>query len=366
MTDIYSYDKKSNEQVMIHTDEGKRHKEQFISDLKEGDMVNDMFSVKLKSAPRSYRKGTMFDFVAIDKTGEIAVKYWGGDNQDRVKRLFNSFQTSDVVHIRNGSVEMYNDRLQVSINEKSGGVRRCADDEYEHSDFVQALSKALINRLYKELTGFIEGIETPDLRLLLDTLFNDPEFVTKYKNAPSAMTHHHNYIGGNMQHCVGVARLCQSISSMYPGLNKDLLITGALLHDIGKIDEYVTTTTIQKSGTGNFIGHIVIGDRFIRKTIESIRKSGNKFDEDLEMFLCHMTLSHHGRLEFGSPSVPKIAEAIALFHADFMDSQVKNFLQHLDDQRMSSEEDWSYVWDGDLGMKRAMFLKQIDLDNTEK
>ena len=364
MTDIYSYDKKTNEQVMIHTDEGKRHKEQFIGDLKEGDVVNDMFAVKMKSVPRSYRKGTMFDFIAIDKTGEITVKYWGGDNKDRVKRLFNSFQNGDVIHIRNGNIELYNERLQISINEKSGGVRRCADDEYERGDFVQALSKTLVNRLYKELTRFIEAIETPDLRLLLDTLFNDPDFVFKYKNAPSAMTHHHNYLGGNMQHCVGVARLCQNISSMYQGLNKDLLITGALLHDVGKLYEYETTTSIQKTGTGNFIGHIVLGDRFIRKTIDIIRKSGNTFDDDLEMFLCHMILSHHGRLEFGSPSVPKIAEAIVLFHSDFMDSQVKNFLQHLDDQRMGSDEDWSYFWDGDLGMKRAMFLKQIDLDNT--
>ena len=366
MTDIYSYDKKSNEQVMIHTDEGKRHKEQYINDFKEGDTVNDMFSVKLKSAPRSYRKGTMFDFVAIDKTGEITVKYWGGDNKDRIKRLFNSFQSGDVIHIRNGSVEMYNERLQISINEKSGGVRRCADDEYERSDFVQALNKSMINRLYKELTGFIEKIETADLRLLLYTLFNDPEFVFKYKNAPSAMTHHHNYIGGNMQHSIGVARLCKNIAQMYPGINMDLLITGALLHDIGKLYEYETTTSIQKTGIGNFIGHIVLGDRFIRKTIKNIRKSGNNFDKDLEMLLCHMILSHHGRLEFGSPSVPKIAEAIILFHADFMDSQVKNFLQHLEDQRLNSDDEWSYIWDGDLGMKRAMFLKQIDLENNTK
>jgi len=364
MTDIYSFDKKQNEQAMIHTDDGKRKKEQFIEDLKEGDTINDMFSVKVKTAPRAYRRGTMFDFIAIDKTGDIAVKYWGGDNKDRVKRLFNSFQSGDVIHIRHGNVEVYNEKLQVSINEKTGGVRKCVDDEYEKSDFVQALSKAMINRLFKEVTSFIEEIENKDLRLLLDTFFNDPEFEFAYKNSPSAITHHHNYVGGNMQHCVGVARLCQNISKMYPGLNKDLLITGALLHDVGKLKEYETTTSIQKTSIGNFIGHIVIGDRWIRETAEKIREKGSSFDEGLEGLLCHMILSHHGHLEYGSPSIPKIPEAIVLFHADYMDSQVKNFLQHLDDARTNSDENWAYVYDSNLGMKRAIFLKQFELDEV--
>jgi 3'-5' exoribonuclease len=360
MTDIYSYDKKQNEQVMIHTDNGKRHKEQFIQDLKEGDAVNDMFSVKVKTAPRAYKRGTMFDLVAIDKTGEMAVKYWGGDNKDRVKRLFSSFQTGDVIQIRKGNVELYNEKLQISVNEATGGVRRCSDDEYEKSDFISALDTLQIERLYDELTTFIEEIDHKELRLLLDEFFNDEEFVYKYKHSPSAITHHHNYVGGNLQHCVGVARLCKSISEMYPGLNKDLLITGAILHDVGKLREYKTTTAIEKTSIGNFIGHIVIGDRWIREMVAGIRKKKHEFNEELETYICHMILSHHGKFEYGSPSVPKIAEALVLFQADFMDSQVKNYLQNLDDQRKNSDDDWSFVWDGDLGMKKAIFMKNID------
>jgi len=363
MTDILSYDKKSNEQVMIRTDDGKRSKEQFIQDIKEGDVVNDMFSVKVKSTPRSYRKGTMFDFVAMDKSGEVAVKFWGGDNKERVKRLFNSFKAGDVVHIRQGNVETYNEKLQISINEKTGGVRRCADEEYEKSDFVPALSKSMINRLFKEVTSFIKEIENKDLQKLMDVFFKDPDFVFTYKHAPSAITHHHNYIGGNMQHCVGVARLCCNISQMYPGLNKDLLIVGALLHDLGKLKEYKATTSIQRTSDGNFIGHIVIGMQWIQEMIAKIRNEGNPFDEELEVFLSHLILSHHGRYEYGSPSVPKIAEAIVLFHADYMDSQVKNFLQKVDDERANTDEDWAYSWDGDMGMKRAIFLRSMELDD---
>jgi 3'-5' exoribonuclease len=151
---------------------------------------------------------------------------------------------------------------------------------------------------------------------------------------------------------------------MYPEINKDLLITGAILHDVGKLKEYETKTAIQKTTLGNFIGHIVIGDRWIRETIEKIRKNGDTFDENLEIYICHMILSHHGRLEFGSPNVPKIAEAIVLFHADFMDSQVKNFIQRLNDERNNLEADWAYTWDSDLGMKRALFLKQIETEDT--
>jgi len=360
MTDIYSYDKKNNEQVMIHTDNGKRQKEQFIQDLKEGDAINDMFSVKVKTAPRTYKRGTMFDFIALDKTGEIPVKYWGGDNKDRVKRLFSSFQTGDVVQIRKGNVELYNEKLQISINEATGGVRRCSEEEYEKSDFISALEKAKINTLYDELTSFIENIEQKELRSLLDEFFTDEEFVHKYKNSPSAITHHHNYVGGNLQHCVGVARLCQSIAEMYPGLNKDLLITGAILHDVGKIYEYKTTTAIEKTDIGNFIGHIVIGDRWIREIIAKIRKKGHAFSPELETYICHMILSHHGRFEYGSPSVPKIAEALVLFQADFMDSQVKNYLQSMDNQRKNSDDEWVFVWDGDLGMKKPIFMRNIN------
>jgi 3'-5' exoribonuclease len=359
MTDIYHYDKKNNEQAMISTGTEKRKKEQYIEDLKEGDTINDVFAVKIKNAPRSYRKGTMFDFVVVDKTGEIAVKYWGGDKKDRVKRLFDSFRTGDVIQIRAGSVETYNDQLQVSINEISGGLRRCSDDEYVKSDFIAALDEHQISSLFSQVKTIISEIEQPQLKKLLQLFFEDPTFVHQYTHSPSAMTFHHNYVGGNLQHSLGVARLVKTICEYYPGLNKDLILTGALLHDVGKLREYQTTTSIEKTDEGNFIGHIVIGERWIREKIAKIREDNGTFDERLELYLSHMILSHHGKYEYGSPRMPKIAEAAVLAQADLMDSQVKNYLQSQEDQKKNNNEDWAFVWDPDVGRKKAMYLPSI-------
>jgi len=359
MSDIYSYDKKSNEQALIKTDEGKRQKELFIEDLKEGDVVNELFSVKLKTAPRTYRKGSWFGFTAMDKTGSIDVKFWGGDNKDRVKRLYDSFNVGDVIKIRAGTVETYNEKLQISINETSGGLRRCGIEEYLVSDFLPALEETEIETLYTQLKTYMSEITNEQLQRLLQSFFSDEEFEHAFTHMPSAMTHHHNYIGGNLQHTLGVVRLCDNICKMYPQLNKDLALTGAVLHDMGKLKEYKTTTAIEKTGIGNFIGHIVIGDRWIREKIDQIRKDGHEFDEDLEMYLCHMILSHHGRMEYGSPSIPKIAEAVVLSQADLMDSQVKNFLQVVEDQKKQSDDEWAFIWDADVGRKKAMYLGDL-------
>jgi 3'-5' exoribonuclease len=359
MADIYSYDKKQKEQTLIKADEGKRQKEIFIENLKEGDVITELFSVKLKSPPRTYRKGSWFGFVALDKTGSIDVKFWGGDNKERVKRLYDSFNVGDVIKIRSGTVELYNEKLQISINETSGGLRRCGTEEYLVSDFLPALDESEIETLYTQLKTYMSEIGNEQLQLLLQSFFSDKEFEYDFTHMPSAMTHHHNYIGGNLQHTVGVVRLCDNICRMYPQVNKDLAVTGAILHDLGKLKEYKTTTSIEKTGIGNFIGHIVIGDRWIRKKVAEIRETGKKFDEDLEMYLCHMILSHHGRMEYGSPSIPKIAEAVVLSQADLMDSQVKNFLQVQENHKKQSDDEWAFIWDAEAGRKKAMYLGDL-------
>ena len=358
MSDLYSYDKnkKKDEQTMIETDTGKRKKEQYIENLREGDAVTDLFAVKIKNAPRSYKRGTWFSIIVTDKTGEIDVKFWGGDNKDRVKRLFDSFKIGDVIQIRLGNVEIYEDKPQISINETTGGLRRCSPKEYDVSDFVPALEKNEIEKYYKILKEEIGRIKDTDLRNLLDLFFKDPGFVKEYTHSPSAISHHHNYVGGNLQHSIGVIRLCKNICEMYPGINQDLVITGAILHDVGKLKEYSTTAAIDKTTEGNFIGHIVIGERWIREKIKEIRNKDKKFNEDLETHLCHMILSHHGKYEFGSPRMPKTIEACVLHQADMMDSHVKKFIQNIEDAKKTTDDDWAFIWDSDVGRKRPMYL----------
>ncbi|MBN1860358.1 MAG: HD domain-containing protein [Candidatus Thermoplasmatota archaeon] len=356
MTDIYQYEKKKEEQTIIKTDTGKRKKEQYIENLREGDAVNDYFAVKIKKAQRPYKRGMFFEFLATDKTGEISVKFWGGDNKDRVKRLYESFNSGDVVQVRTGMVETYEDRLQISVNENTGGIRKCTPKEYDVTDFLPTLSQERINELYEFIKKEIQTLQSPPLKNLIDSFFDDPEFVTMYQHSPSAISHHHNYVGGNLEHTVGVLRLCRNISEMYPHVNSDLLLCGALLHDIGKLKEYTYAAAIDISDEGNFIGHIVIGQQWIREKIQGLKNKGQEFPEELEHHLIHLILSHHGKYEWGSPKLPKLIEACILHQADLMDSQVKNYLQMIEDAKKLTDEDWTLIYDSDAGKKRAIYL----------
>lgn len=356
MSDIYQFGGKK-EQTMIKTDVGKRKKEQFIENLKESDEVNDFFAVKLKTPIRPYKRGTWFSFVASDKTGEISVKFWGGDNKDRIKRLHDSFSIGDIVQIRSGNVELYEEKPQISINESVGGIRKCTPSEYDVSDFIPSLDEEKIKDLYKQLKIIIEKIENVQLRDLLELFFNDSEFVDNYLHSPSAITHHHNYVGGNLEHAIGVIRLCINICEMYQDINKDMVVCGALLHDIGKLKEYIYSASIDKTDEGNFIGHIVIGDRWIKEKIAELRDSGKDFSKDIEAQLRHLILSHHGKYEFGSPRMPKTIEACVLHYADLMDSHVKNFIQKIEDAKKTTDEKWVFLFDSDEGRKRTYYLK---------
>jgi 3'-5' exoribonuclease len=356
MPNLYNYSKKKDEQTMIETDTGKRKKEQYIENLREGDVVNDIYAVKIKNPPKSYKRGTWFGLVVTDKTGEINIKFWGGDNKDRVRRLYDSFRVGDVVQVRLGNVEIYEDKPQISINEAVGGLRRCSPNEYDVKDFIPSLEEDKIKELFKIIKSEIEKIENKQLKNLLDLFFEDSELVKDFKHSPSAITHHHNYVGGNLEHTVGVIRLCKNIYEMYEGINKDLVVTGAILHDIGKLKEYETKAAVDKTDKGNFIGHIVMGDRWIREKISELKDKGKAFDSELEDKLCHIILSHHGRYEYGSPRMPKTIEACVVHAADLMDSQVKNFIQNIVEGRKNSEDNWLYIWDSDFGQKRPFYL----------
>ena len=273
-----------------------------------------------------------------------------------MKRLFESFSPGDVIQLRTGYVEIYEDKPQISINENTGGIRRCNQNEYDVTDFIPSLEESQIKELYDYLKHEMKTITNEHLKELLAAFFDDKQFVTDFTHSPSAMSHHHNYVGGNLQHTVGVIRLCLNICEMYPGINKDLVITGATLHDVGKLKEYIYGASIDKSEEGNFIGHIVIGDRLIREKIEELKTKGKKFPKELENQLIHLILSHHGKYEWGSPKMPKTIEACVLHQADLMDSQVKNYMQHVEEGRKTTDEDWIFVYDSDAGKKRLMYL----------
>ena len=324
MDNLYKYNKK-NEQTMIDMGSAKLKKKQFVEDLREGDVVNDIYAVKIKNPPRQYKKGVWFDLVIIDKTGEINLKYWGGDNKERVKRLYDSFKIGDVIQVRLGNVEIFADKPQISVNETVGNIKKCKESEYDITNFVRALEKEKIQELLKTIKNEISKLKNNELRALLELFFSDSNFSERYCRSPSAITHHHNYVGGNLEHTLGVLRIGEIIAESYD-LDRDLILTGAILHDIGKIETYdydLTTERIVENDKGRLIGHIIIGQEMIQEKIELIKD----FPEELAMNLKHLILSHHGKIEWGSPVEPATPEALALHHADLSDSQVKKLIQ---------------------------------------
>ena len=304
-----------------------RKKTQFITDLKNGSSVDDLFAVCDKQPPRQYTSSGKtilhFDVTVSDRTGYVAVKFWGREDTDATKRVFDSFSKGDVVEIK-GRVGEYKGRPQISITQNEGTIQRW--DGFDPIDFVHALENNEIERLYSRLKNEITDVKDQQLQRLLKDMFDDQTFAQEYKMCPSAMTNHHNYVGGNLQHTIHVIELCKLMCAHYSEIRKDLLICGAVLHDVGKIKEYESGLAISQTRIGGYIGHPVLGDRLVRKTIEKISAKTN-FPKDLEDELSHMILSHHGRIDWGSPVEPKTVEAWVLHYADLLDSHVKNFMQ---------------------------------------
>ncbi len=356
--------KKDMDQTQLPAGIERKRKKQFVKDIKVGDVVNDFFAVKRKSPPRPYKKGIWFDLVVGDKTGEIKAKFWGGTNKERLQKIFSSFKVGDVIFIQSGNAELYENDIQISISEDSGSIRKCLPEEYYLEDFIPSLGEAKIRELFVQLRREIDKVKNPYLKRLLLSFFNDPSFANKFAHTPSAISHHHNYIGGNLEHTLNVVKICEYIAELNPSLDKDLLIAGAALHDIGKVEQYECTSIIDKTEEGEFVGHIVLGDRMVREKIRELREEGMNFPRDLENQISHMIVSHHGRHEWGSPEIPKFVEALVLHYADLMDSQIKYHLQKVEEERRINEESWGLIWDKDLGRKKPFYLGKVDEERT--
>jgi len=193
-----------------------------------------------------------------------------------------------------------------------------------------------IEAMFGDLQSFIDRIENPPLKKLLKAFFDDRETAERFKRAPAAKSLHHIYLGGLLEHTHSVIRLLDQIASHYPGVNRDLLLTGGILHDIGKISEFSYDRLVEYSDEGRLIGHIIIGVEMIDQKIAGIPE----FPESLAMELRHLILSHHGILEYGSPKRPKTLEALIVHYVDDLDAKVNSFEQYLNDFR-NEETGWT-------------------------
>jgi 3'-5' exoribonuclease len=311
-----------------------------ISDLKPGNRVTSYFSVKFKKAPKEYKYGWMFEIRVADASGEMAAKYWGPPSQAEVQRAFESFSSGDVVKV-SGEVREFGQGIEIGINPKNGdGLARMPEGEYDLQDLV---GKSPVDKaaMLAELASIVATVKDRHLAQVLDAFFGKEGILEIFSTAPASMQMHSNYVGGLLEHSIKVARICDAMAGQYPAVDRDLLVAGALLHDIGKVREMETGTSIEISDEGMFRGHVVIGDEMVGGAVARI--SG--FPPALRLKLSHMMLSHHGKKEWGSPKEPQTAEALLLHFGDMADSQVFQYLR----ARAEAKTDDDWAWDRRLG-----------------
>ena len=287
----------------------------YIELLKEGDNVCEIFLIKSKTAAMP-KNGKPYENIIIqDKTGTMDGKLW-----DPYSSGIDDFDALDYVEIT-GQIVCFNNQLQLNVKR----VRKCREGEYDPADYLPVSSKG-IEPMYKELTELIKSIKTVQLRMLLEDFFEkDEAFREQFKKNSAAKTVHHNFVGGLLEHTLSVAKLCDFLASAYPILNRDLLLSAAILHDIGKVREISSFPENDYTDDGQLLGHIVMGYEMVSEKISNIPG----FPEKLASELKHCILAHHGELEYGSPKKPAIIEAVALSFADNTDAKIETMKEEL-------------------------------------
>lgn len=290
-------------------------KEIYLKNIRQGDKVADSFLVIEKNMAFS-QKGSPYLTVKLkDKTGEIESKVW--ENAIELDKIF---KKGDIIFIE-GRAASYKNSVQISIST----VRKIAWEEINPADYLPAV-KADVGEMFTALLGYVEKVNDPFLKDLLNGFFQDEETASLFQRAPAAKGFHHIYLGGLLEHTLSVVRLLEKVSAHYPALDRDMLITGGILHDIGKIYEFSYSSLIDYSDEGRLIGHIVMGVEMINKKIANI----NNFPQQLALELRHIILSHHGEFEFGSPKRPKTLEALVVHYIDDLDAKFNAFQTFMD------------------------------------
>ena len=281
----------------------------FINEFREGDNIIGIYLCKQKNAATT-KNGKEYENVTLaDKTGSISCKIWEPNSMG-----IGDFSVNDYVEVH-GKVTVFNGALQMSIDRSL----KAHEGSYDPKDYL-AVSEHDPEDMYRKLMEFVNSIQSPFFRLLLDSFFTeDEEFIRSFKTHSAAKSIHHGFMGGLLQHTLSVCQLCDFYCRQYPKLNRDLLITAALCHDIGKTRELSGFPSNDYTDEGQFLGHIVMGVEMVDEKIRKIKG----FPALKAMELKHCILAHHGEYEFGSPKKPAIIEAVALNFADNTDAKLE-------------------------------------------
>ena len=282
----------------------------YISTLREGERINEIFLCKSKQTAMT-KSGKPYDNVILqDKTGTLDAKIW-----DVGSVGIEEFDAMDYIAIT-GDITSFQGNLQCSIKR----ARKVNEGEYDPADYLPVSDKD-VEVMYKELMGFIGSVKNQYLSQLLHSFFDNKEFERRFKFHSAAKSVHHGFVGGLLEHTLGVTKNCDYFAKMYPVLNRDLLLTAAIFHDIGKLKELSTFPENDYTDAGQLLGHIMIGAEWIGDEIKNI----DGFPVVLANELKHCILAHHGELEYGSPKKPALIEALALSFADNIDAKMETF-----------------------------------------
>jgi 3'-5' exoribonuclease len=302
-------------------------KEFFLSDCcqHENKIITSTFVVISKQV-KPKKSGDPYLALSLgDRTGQIEAKMW-----DNVEDAMDAFEQDDFLKVK-GLLNKYKNRFQITIHK----LRRLAESEIDFSDYLPKTTKD-IGELWRTLAAFVSTFQNPHLKALVEAFMADPEIAEAYRNAPAAKTLHHAYIGGLLDHVVSLFRSCDLMCQNYAHINRDLLLTGAFLHDIGKIHELTYNRSFSYTTRGQLLGHMIIELEMLQAKLAQFPD----FPPELKLLVEHLIISHHGEYEFGSPKLPMFPEALMLHYLDNLDSKMEAVRAHFE-REAGSDGPWT-------------------------
>jgi len=295
----------------------------FVQQLADGNTIDEVYLVTDKQL-RANRNGNLYLQMELrDRTGSISARLWNaGEN------LFRMFDVGDFLLVK-GKVQLFQGALQVILNH----IERAEAEKVDLADFLPHTEQD-VSKLLERLRGTLLRLANPNLRALAECFFMDDDFIRGFCQVPAGVRNHHAYLGGLLEHVVTLIDAAERLLPLYPELDRDLLLMGIFLHDIGKVRELTYHKVFAYSDEGQLIGHLVIGVEMLNEKLRHVSDlTGEPFPAELLLRLKHMILSHHGTYEFGSPRLPMTPEAIALHYLDNLDAKIHSFMRDIREDR---------------------------------
>jgi 3'-5' exoribonuclease len=318
----------------------------FVQQLSDGDALDEVYLVTDKQL-RANRNGNLYLQVELrDRTGSISARLWNAG-----EHVFRSFDNGDFVLAR-GKVQLFQGALQVILSQ----IERSEAEKIELSDFLPHTEQD-VGKLLEKLRGILLRLANPHLRGLAECFLMDDEFLRGFAQVPAGVRNHHAYIGGLLEHVVTLLDAADRLLPLYAALDRDTVLMGIFLHDIGKVRELSYRKSFTYTDEGQLVGHLVIGVEMLNEKAAKVPElTGEPFSPELLLRLKHMILSHHGSYEFGSPKLPMTPEAIFLNCLDNLDAKVHSFTRDIQEDRNQASA-WTPF---NQALQRRLFKGAVD------